>query len=309
MAYFDHQRENGDEVAEKVPAKVQASNFLDGAARGRVEMEGIEQARLRRARDSGGLAKNTTDDAINNYAKRVGFSAQANDIVNNPPSRDVMTFLKKKVNDAQHRKGATYTDKYGDLRGTSAAKQRGDNTRLSNPTSTNEMDTQLAQKMKEAASEFDPNQLQVATQASLQQLAVDHFDPNQVAAATQASLHAVSNASFNANLRPTMNGYGISPPHALTPFSTQKLAYEPPPIDDTPSEIVEVRDEAFEEIMLDSESTRGETLQGVVDGLTRPRDEQLVKANSLLLRKGMSKDERLDGLAKFEDNRRTSKKN
>ena len=101
--------------------------------------------------------------------------------------------------------------------------------------------------------------------------------------------------------------FGITPPHYLTPYSMGKTPYKLP-VDDTPSEVVEVCDEAFEEIMLSSDLTHQDTLQGAVDGLTRPRDEQLVKANALLVKKGKSTEERLNGLAKFEDNRHASKK-
>ena len=319
MSHFNHARDSGGKESVRVPAREQANEFLDGAARSRNQLEEIEQKRLRRARESGGLAKNTTDEEINNYANKVGFHSQAFNIVNNPPSREAMSFMKKTVESAQHANGSTYTNKFGDMRGTSAAKQRGDNTRLS------EMDEQLGQKMKEAAGDyFDTNQIESATQASLQALAVDNFDPEQMAKATQASLKeaavaqfdpsqmvaraSMNSNAFNTNLRSTMGprggmvGFGMTPPHPLTPFSVGKVAE-----DETPADIVEVRDEAFEEIMLSSDSTRGHTLQGVVEGLTRPRDDQLVKANALLSRKGKSATERLNGLVRFEDNRQGSK--
>ena len=90
-----------------------------------------------------------------------------------------MSFLLKAVDYAHHPKGPTHTAKYGDLRGDSAAKQRRDNTRISDAASMHDMDRQLAQKMKETAD------MEAATQASLNELAVDHFDPDQMAAATQ----------------------------------------------------------------------------------------------------------------------------
>ena len=130
----------------RVPAKEQANDFLNGAVRGQGEMEEIEQERLRRAQDSGGLAKNTNDEEINNYSKNIACSAQATNIVSNPPSRDAISFLLKAVDYAQHPKGPTHTTKYGDLRGDSAPKQCGDNTYLSDAASMHDMDRQLAQK-------------------------------------------------------------------------------------------------------------------------------------------------------------------
>ena len=77
------------------------------------------------------------------------------------------------------------------------------------------------------------------------------------------------------------------------------------PTEETPAEIEEVRDEAYMEIC--SDTTRGTVLQGVVDGLSRPRDKQLVRVNELMTKQNKTTTERLDKLVKFEENRRKSK--
>jgi hypothetical protein len=47
----------------------------------------------------------------------------------------------------------------------------------------------------------------------------------------------------------------------------------------------------------------GVLLQGVVDGLTKPRDNQLEKAHGLLERKGKEAPDQVDGLVKLVANR------
>jgi hypothetical protein len=72
--------------------------------------------------------------------------------------------------------------------------------------------------------------------------------------------------------------------------------------DETPQGIAETRDEALLEIMSgggEEDEQRGIVLQGVVDGLTKPWDNQMEKAHGLLERKGKEASERVDGLAKL----------
>jgi hypothetical protein len=76
--------------------------------------------------------------------------------------------------------------------------------------------------------------------------------------------------------------------------------------DETPQGIAETCDEALLEIMSGSgeeDEQRGIVLQGVVDGLTNPRDNQMEKAHGLLECKGKEASERVDGLAKLVANR------
>ena len=82
--------------------------------------------------------------------------------------------------------------------------------------------------------------------------------------------------------------------------------------DETPQGIAETRDEALLEIMSgggEEDEQRGIVLQGVVDGLTKPRDNQIEKAHGLLERKGKEASERVDGLAKLVANRLRTKNN
>ena len=85
--------------------------------------------RLTTARENGFVNSSTTDEQIEEYATKVGYSAQASNLVQSPPTGETVAFLARQVKKTEHRKMPTYTDKYGDLRDL-AAKQRGDNTGL-----------------------------------------------------------------------------------------------------------------------------------------------------------------------------------
>ena len=184
MSFFNNIRANGDSDA-RVPANRQAEDFLNGAARTRDSVTSIERDRLTQARDSGGisLALGTTDSEIDNYASKVGFHNQATSIVHNVPTSQAFAYMARTMETAQHSKGATHTEKYGDMRtygGALAAKQRGSNTRLTNPnslhdTAENEEERQMEEARRRSyednmpAGNFDQQQLAMATQASLKQ--------------------------------------------------------------------------------------------------------------------------------------------
>ena len=254
----------------------------------------VETDRLNKALQTGGLAKGTTDSTIRKYSNDVAFHSQAASIVNNPISREGMTYMQRQVDLVEHSKGSTNTERYGDMRtygGGGAAKQRASNTRLDNETSLNRMDDD--EEDEDADEEV--------------QRPIGQFAP-QMEATARASLNS---AAFNRNIHATMGpvgaggtGYfGYTPPQPLssiTPHHTAQIATE-----ETPAEIEEVRDEACMEIC--SKTTRGTVLQGVVDGLSRPRDKQLVRVNELMTKQNKTTTERLDKLVKFEENRRKSK--
>ena len=98
---------------------------------------------------------------------------------------------------------------------------------------------------------------------------------------------------------------GSNPPHSLLLRTTPHLGQKQP-VDETPDEIAEVRDEAMMGIVIGSERDPI-ALQGIVDGLCRPRDQQMVKVNTLLVKRNKDVEDRLDGLAKFEENRQKSR--
>ena len=103
--------------------------------------------------------------------------------------------------------------------------------------------------------------------------------------------------------------YVITPLHPLTPLTPHpgcgKMPHQQQPTDESPNEISEVIEGAMMKTV--SDTNCGAELQGVIDGLSRPRNQQLVKMNNLLLKGKKGPEKRLDGLAKFEGNRRASR--
>ena len=70
---------------------------------------------------------------------------------------------------------------------------------------------------------------------------------------------------------------------------------------------MEVRDEIMMQIM-SGDAQNPHVKQGIIDCLTRgSRDNQMMKANALLAKKGKGVEERISGLENFEENRRASR--
>ena len=74
--------------------------------------------------------------------------------------------------------------------------------------------------------------------------------------------------------------------------------------EDTPVEITDVRDAALNEIILGSsdqpdQPDRVAVLHDVLVSLQRPYDPMAIRANTMLVEKGKSTEDRVDGIAKF----------
>ena len=188
--------------------------------------------------------------------------------------------MAKQVGAAQHPKGSTWC-KYGDMRGKSAAKQRGANTRL--------VDTSLLNGDEEA-------QIEVATRRSLEAgNLLDATFEKQMEMATAASLQpTIPRRPFVA--RPP-------PPTPAVAVAGAGTAADP-----TPECDVEVRDECLLEIV-SGDTERGDVLQDIYEGLSREtKDKQMARANALLHKKDKSVEERINGLEKIAESRRNRKK-
>jgi hypothetical protein len=83
--YFDSKAGGS---ATRPTAKEQADQFLSGALEGRQTVTAAEISALKRARENGGLSKQTTDKEISNYATKVGYHHQATVISQNMPTTD-----------------------------------------------------------------------------------------------------------------------------------------------------------------------------------------------------------------------------
>ena len=73
-------------------------------------------------------------------------------------------------------------------------------------------------------------------------------------------------------------------------------------MDETSQAIAETRDEALLEIMGGGGDNNGERVilqQGIVDGLMKPKDNQIMNAHGLLKQRGNEASERVEGLSKL----------
>ena len=264
----------------KPTAKENANAFLDGALRGCSTVIDAETNRLTSARENGGLSKKTTDEEIDNYAAKMGYHHQATSIVQGAPDTDALFFIRQQVLAQQHPNGATYTEQYGDMRSYGpggAVQQRADNTRLTNASILHNHATAAT-----SSSEEDPLDWAIHDSLMEQQRLY-----NSTAVMMPPDATMKSTATF-------------------TPAASNILK------DETPQGIAETRDKALLEIMSDGgeeDEQRGIALQGVVDGLTKPWDNEMEKAHGLLERKGKEASERVDGLAKLVVNRLRTKNN
>ena len=292
MKYFNNIRANGDS-ARREPAAKQANDYLDRAARSRDSGIESERERLQLARKHGGLAKDTTDDEIEDYASKVGYHLQAVALLTGNPSREALTYMEEQVNAGEHPEGASFTEKHGDMRvfggRKTAAKQRAMNTRgMHNEEALHGVGGNGGGgEEKDELYEIDRQQLAKA----------GGFDDGEVAQATQDSWNQQQPPTpFNQHQQQNLNENMMSTMMGATPAQPTATPKETPAID------VEVREDALMAIMGEDDATeRGVALQRVYSGLTeKPRDAQIMKGNAVLNKKGKSTEERLEGLVKLE---------
>ena len=283
--HFDFLAKSGTSTT--TSAKDAANDFLGGALKGRRTVIEAETNRLLSDRDHGGLAKSTTDEEIFNYAEKIGYHHQATSIVQGGPSTDAMAFLRQQVKAVENEGGATFTTQYGDMRAYKsggAASKRANNTRLSDAASLHNL------PFTAPPSQSEDEAVDWAIQDSL---------------AEQQRL-------YDSVVQPTAGGGMIhnAPPPAPVKGVNVFDAECNNLVDETPQAIQDTRDVAMLEIMGAggvTDGDRGVLLQGIVDGLTKPRDQQIEKAHALLERKGNEATERVEGLSKLVANRRRTK--
>ena len=97
----------------------------------------------------------------------------------------------------------------------------------------------------------------------------------------------------------------ITPPNMTSRTPTQTFAasmgVQLAAAEDNPVEITDVHDSALNEIILGSsdQPDRVAVLHDVLELLQRPCDSMAIRANTMLVKKGKSTEDRVDGIAKF----------
>jgi len=318
-------RECGDSEAKM--AREQASNFLSNAVKMRVDMEQVENTNISKARDEGSIINGTPDKDLDDYASKLSYQHSCMSMLNQPPTTAAFNLLDKLMIDAQHPKGLTWNESYGNIRKTSASKQRGDNTRLINASALHELDHTNPTKPSKLdhtnptkpsddhnkQSPFNPDGMEWALNESIRRLPyVPLMHPTQS--------HAHGGVYMGYGNRPAVHPpyTGITPPpyaSASTPVPASKIAH----IDPTLEEICDVCDIAIgENIDSDQDKERGVVVGEVMDGLNRPYDKQMIMGNVLMIKKqanngkACNRDElsaaRLEGLAKMVQNHKKRNK-
>ena len=282
-AHFELMRETGEQ--ERVTAKEQADEFLDRVGKTREAMQQSNRATLLQQRNAGHISRGTTDEQLQLYADRSGWQTAAVSLLNETPSVEAYSYMEAQVRAAEDPRGASYTAKHGYIAGSAAAKQRARNTRMAGAEGLHSADC------GEDAFEKD-------TRRAIKKSILDdgHCDPEEMWQAT-------FNSEQSERLRVQTEPRGITPTYAAAasapPAPVVKVASKK-----TPVEVEEVRDEATIQVCIGSGSASSETLQDVVDDLTRPYNQQTMKVHDLLVKKGKDVDERIDGLANWVETRK-----
>ena len=316
----------------------QADAYLNKAARVRENHEKIQRTSLTKGRHEGVVDGTTTDTQINNYADKTSYHAAAVHMTSNPPTQSAFNFLDGQIEKAQHANGPTWTSRFGNLR-KSAAKQRGDNTGLVDAASLHNLgsdeveedDELFNQDISEAlAKSLDDGcnsaDLTKAKQQSLLDLGQQKQPPLQQPPpppqqkqpvlqqqlhqrmAPQHSMMAMGydtgdSNMYNHNLHHQPGAFGVTPSASLsTPaapaFGSAPTVAAPP--DETPEEIVEVRDTCNDVILETEDEEKAMVVQGVYDRMSRPYDNQFVSTNKRMKEKNMSPATRVEKLSKLQ---------
>ena len=305
--HFENVREGLEH--EKSTDRQEADEFLNNAANVRTTTQNAQLARLKEARESNELAESTSDNEIQEVAINSGYFAAASHLHNAPPNSQALGFITQQVDNAQHTKGSTWTSSHGNLTTNTASKRRSNNTRLQNP---------------EELHNLEEAQLGARACAPAPDSASFPTNPNTNVRALQGvycseedAMRAAISQSMNQQYQPHQQQY---PPHQqqyqhFDPASTTPYGVTPGPntagqIEPTPTDIVEVREQALENLMLfDGDEEEEKLTQVVLTNLQKkPRDTQTVQANTLLCKKGMEAAERLEKLVKLEKKRSRMKK-
>ena len=124
----------------KQEKRAEATAWLAQATGARTLTTDASFAQLQDQRKQGKIAASTKDEELKKHAQKKGHHASALSVLRNPLSGTARQQMEALVENVEHPKGATHTDKHGDMRthgagGAKRAKQRAANTNLTNASS------------------------------------------------------------------------------------------------------------------------------------------------------------------------------
>ena len=256
-------------------------DFLDRVGKTREAMEGINRDALHRQREAGQIYRRSSDSQIDLYSARSASQTAAVSMRGQPPSLEAFSFMEEQVRAVEDPRGARYTASHGNvslLNGSSAAVSRAKNTRLTDAKS-------LHSSGDVDNGSYNHADMETAINNSIrsERLRVEQPLVREPRGITPTSGTAVKSP---------LDGKTMNAPAAATAITVSSKTK-------TPVEIEEVRDAAMLEICLESSSDRADILHDVLDDLSCPYDKKTMKEHSLLVKKGKSVNERVDGLANW----------
>jgi len=124
----------------KQEKRAEATAWLAQATGARTLTTNASFAQLQDQRKQGKIAASTKDEELKKHAQKKGHHAAALSVLRNPLSGTARQQMEALVENVEHPKGATHTDKHGDMRthgagGAKKAMQRAANTNLTNASS------------------------------------------------------------------------------------------------------------------------------------------------------------------------------
>lgn len=128
-----------ESTKEKQEKRAEAAQWLAQATGARALTTNTVLEQLQDQRKQGKIASSTTDEELKKHAQKKGHHAASLHALRNPLSETAREQMKALVENIEHFKGPTHTDKHGDMRtyggGAKKAKQRAANTGLSDASS------------------------------------------------------------------------------------------------------------------------------------------------------------------------------
>ena len=240
-------------------AREQSHALLNNAYRGGKKAAADRNKTLETAQKMGMIDASTTEEDLARHADRVGAVAQALAITNNPPGHESLVDLQNAYHQSMDRRGSTFTEKYGNLKG-SSSKKRAANTRLTNPTSLHH-----------------------------HRVSFGNEDGSNNNSMLDGEPYDDTDSDDNRKMSPIARRKLSTPPR----FKSLEEEDRPP----TRPDIVELRNAALMEIMTVNDDERRKVLHTIQDDLGYPYNKMdLIRANDLLNEKGMEPKDRLDML-------------
>ena len=286
VAHFEMKRNMEDVI--DLTEREEADDFLNSVRVDRENLRAMQLDTMKKQRENGQLTRGTTDDELYDFASKAGDQMAAINMLSNPPTVKAAQFLERQIQKVQDPRGARFSRKHGNLSRASAATQRSRNTGINDAHTVH--NTSYDDSTDDEQLEKDTNR---ATKNSI--LDTGEVDPDDMEHAMRESLDMASkHAARSQNQKQSSCPLPMKSPE-IEVVELKETAVVAGKTEETPAEIVDVRDEAIGQVLVMQPSDSAKHHQ-VLSDLTRPYDPITTRANTIMFQKGKSTEERVDGL-------------